>query len=157
MIKFKNAKGFENKDIKLPIRKTTGSAGYDFYSNETITVPSLLNGINSHSVHGDFSGIKPTMVSTGVTADFPSDTLLLIYNRSSNPIKRGLVLANGTGVIDSDYSPKEIMGMFYNFSDHDYTIHKGDRIMQGVFQKFLLVDDDHATGKRNGGFGSTGD
>ena len=84
MIKFKNAKGFENKDIKLPIRKTTGSAGYDFYSNETITVPSLLNGINSHSVHGDFSGIKPTMVSTGVTADFPSDTLLLIYNRSCN-------------------------------------------------------------------------
>ena len=157
MIKFKNAKGFENKDIKLPIRKTTGSAGYDFYSNETITVPSLLNGINFHSVHGDFSGIKPTMVSTGVTADFPSDTLLLIYNRSSNPIKRGLVLANGTGVIDSDYSPKEIMGMFYNFSNHDYVIHKGDRIMQGVFQKFLLTDNDHATGKRTGGFGSTGD
>ena len=149
MIKFKNAKGFENKDIKLPIRKTTGSAGYDFYSNETITIPYL--------VHGDFSGMKPTMVSTGVTADFPSDTILLIYNRSSNPIKRGLVIANGTGVIDSDYSPKEIMGMFYNFSDHDYIIHKGDRIMQGVFQKFLLVDDDHATGKRNGGFGSTGD
>ena len=39
MIKFKNAKGFENKDIKLPVRKTTGSAGYDFYSNETITIP----------------------------------------------------------------------------------------------------------------------
>ena len=38
MIKFKNAKGFENKDIKLPIRKTTGSAGYDFYSNETIKI-----------------------------------------------------------------------------------------------------------------------
>ena len=160
MIKFKNAKGFENKDIKLPIRKTTGSAGYDFYSNETITIPcilSILDGVIPHLVHGDFSGITPTMVSTGVTADFPSDTILLIYNRSSNPIKRGLVLANGTGVIDSDYSPKEIMGMFYNFSDHDYTIHKGDRIMQGVFQKFLLVDDDHATGKRNGGFGSTGD
>ena len=149
MIKFKNAKGFENKDIKLPIRKTTGSAGYDFYSNETITIPYL--------VHGDFSGMKPIMVSTGVTADFPSDTILLIYNRSSNPIKRGLVLANGTGVIDSDYSPKQIMGMFYNFSNHDYVIHKGDRIMQGVFQKFLLVNDDHATGKRTGGFGSTGD
>ena len=157
MIKFKNAKGFENKDIKLPIRKTTGSAGYDFYSNETITIPSILNEINSYSVRGVFSGIKPTMVSTGVTADFPNDTILLIYNRSSNPIKRGLVLANGTGVIDSDYSPKQIMGMFYNFSNHDYIIHKGDRIMQGVFQKFLLVDDDHATGKRTGGFGSTGD
>ena len=150
-------KGLKNKDIKLPVRETTGSAGYDFYSNETITIPSILNETNSYSVHGDFSGIKPTMVSTGVTADFPSDTMLLIYNRSSNPIKRGLVLANGTGVIDSDYFPKEIMGMFYNFSNHDYIIHKGDRIMQGVFQKFLLVDDDHATGKRTGGFGSTGD
>ena len=157
MIKFKNAKEFKNKDIKLPVRETTGSAGYDFYSNETITIPSILNEINSYSVRGVFSGIKPTMVSTGVTADFPSDTILLIYNRSSNPIKRGLVLANGTGVIDSDYFPKEIMGMFYNFSNHDYIIHKGDRIMQGVFQKFLLVDDDHATGKRTGGFGSTGD
>lgn len=157
MIKFKNAKGFKNKDIKLPVRETTGSAGYDFYSNETITIPSILNEINSYSVRGVFNGIKPIMVSTGVTADFPSDTILLIYNRSSNPIKRGLVLANGTGVIDSDYFPKEIMGMFYNFSNHDYIIHKGDRIMQGVFQKFLLVDDDHATGKRTGGFGSTGD
>ena len=160
MIKFKKASGFEDQDIKLPVRKTTGSAGYDFYSNETITIPcilSILSDVIPHLVYGDFSGIKPTMVSTGVTADFPSDTILLIYNRSSNPIKRGLVLANGTRVIDSDYSPKEIMGMFYNFSDHDYTIHKGDRIMQGVFQNFLLVDDDHAMGKRNGGFGSTGD
>lgn len=157
MIKFKNAKGFENKDIKLPIRKTTGSAGYDFYSNETITIPCIFDDFLLHLRNYDFNGIKPIMVSTGVTADFPSDTILLIYNRSSNPIKRGLVLANGTGVIDSDYSPKEIMGMFYNFSDHDYVIHKGDRIMQGVFQKFLLVDDDHATGKRTGGFGSTGD
>lgn len=145
MIKFKKASGFEDQDIKLPIRKTTGSAGYDFYSNETITVPSILNVV------------KPTMVSTGVTADFPSDTILLIYNRSSNPIKRGLVLANGTGVIDSDYSPKEIMGIFYNFSNYDYTIHKGDRIMQAVFQKFLVTDNDHAAGKRTGGFGSTGD
>lgn len=145
MIKFKKASGFEDQDIKLPIRKTTGSSGYDFYSNETITVPSILNVV------------KPTMVSTGVTADFPNDTVLLIYNRSSNPIKRGLVLANGTGVIDSDYSPKEIMGIFYNFSNYDYTIHKGDRIMQAVFQKFLVTDNDHATGKRTGGFGSTGD
>ena len=138
MIKFKEASGFEGQNIKLPVRKTTGSAGYDFYSNETITIPSILNGINHHSVHGYFNGIEPTMVSTGVTADFPSDTILLIYNRSSNPIKKGLVLANGTGVIDSDYSPKEIMGMFYNFSNYDYVIHKGDRIMQGVFQKLML-------------------
>ena len=157
MIKFKNATGFKSKDIKLPIRETTGSAGYDFCSNETITVPSILDETNSYSVHGDFSGIKPTMVSTGVTADFPSDIVLLLYNRSSNPVKRGLVLSNGVGVVDSDYSPKQIMGMFYNFSNHDYVIHKGDRIMQGIFQKFLLADDDKATGKRNGGFGSTGD
>lgn len=156
MIKFKNAKGFENKDIKLPVRETTGSAGYDFYSIETITIPSI-GYCNHKRMYLNFDGIKPTMVSTGVTADFPGDTILLIYNRSSNPIKRGLVLANGTGVIDSDYSPKEIMGMFYNFSNHAYTIHKGDRIMQGIFQNLLLTDNDHATGKRTGGFGSTGD
>lgn len=157
MIKFKNATGFKSKDIKLPIRETTGSAGYDFYSNETIEIPSIGYFNNDGKYILNFRGIKPTLISTGVTADFPSDVVLLLYNRSSNPIKRGLVLSNGVGVVDSDYSPKEIMGAFYNFSEDAYVIHKGDRIMQGIFQNFLLTDNDHATGKRTGGFGSTGD
>ncbi|WP_333583183.1 hypothetical protein [Lactobacillus acetotolerans] len=156
MIKFKNATGFENKDIKLPVRSTGDSNGYDFFANEDVIVPSFPNRVK-RSVGDIGQTLKPTFVSTGVTAIFPKDVILLILNRSSNPIKRGLVMANSVGDVDSGYYPKEIKGEFYNFSGKDYVIHKGDRIMQGIFQNFLLTDNDHATGKRKGGFGSTGD
>ena len=72
----------------------------------------------------------------------------------------GLVLSNGVGCIESDYfdnesNEGEIMFGFYNFFPYDVEIKKGDRIGQGVFQKFLTVDNDNATGERTGGFGST--
>ena len=144
------AKGFEDQDIKLPVRSSKDSNGYDFYANETIRVPSYPK----ESIANQF--VKPIMVSTGVTAQFPDDVALLILDRSSNPIKRGLSLANSVGDIDSGYFPSEIKGMFYNFGDQDYIIHKSDRIMQGIFVPFLLTSDDQAKGKRDGGFGSTG-
>jgi dUTP pyrophosphatase len=151
MIKFEKAKGFENQDIKLPVRSSKDSNGYDFYANETVVVPSYPK--YTIIAHGS---VKPVMVSTGVTAQFPDDVALLILDRSSNPIKRGLSLANSVGDIDSGYFPMEIKGMFYNFSDQYYVINKGDRIMQGIFVPFLLTSDDQAKGKRDGGFGSTG-
>lgn len=165
MIKFEKAKGFGNRDVQLPIRATKDSNGYDFVSNEDIVIPSFLDAIKTNELINngsqpalkDIKGLKPVLVSTGVTATFPKDVVLLILNRSSNPIKRGLVLSNSVGDIDSGYYPNEIKGMFYNFSNHDYVIHKGDKIMQGIFQQFLLTDNDQADGKRNGGFGSTGD
>ena len=48
------------------------------------------------------------------------------------------------------------MFAFFNCSDHDVVIKKGDAIGQVVFTKYLIVDNDNATGVRTGGFGSTG-
>ena len=145
---FEIAKGFENKGINLPKRTTKYSAGYDVESAEDVIVPSFKKGM------------KPTLVKTGIKAYMPSDEYLMLCNRSSNPGKKGLVLANSVGIVDSDYygnpdNDGHIMFAFYNIKDEDINIKKGEAIGQGIFQKFLITDNDVTTGKRTGGFGST--
>lgn len=147
--KFEVIEAFKDKDIHLPYRSTAKSAGYDFEAAEDTTILPIAE-----------AG-KPTLVATGIKADMPSDEYLLIANRSSNPIKRTLVLANGIGVVDADYynnpsNEGHIMLQFINYSSEPVVIKKGDKIGQGIFTKFGLVDNDHATGKRLGGHGSTG-
>ena len=88
------------------------------------------------------------------------DEVLMLYNRSSNPKKKGLILANSVGVVDKDYYGNEdndghIMFAFYNIKEEDITIKKGEAIGQAVFQKYFVTDDDNAQGDRTGGFGST--
>lgn len=104
---------------------------------------------------------KPVLVPTGVKAYMGEEEVLILANRSSNPLKQNLVLSNGIGVIDSDYYGNEdndghIMGQFINFGAKTVLIKKGERIFQGMFQPFLLADNDVAGGKRVGGHGSTG-
>lgn len=145
---FEIAKGFENSEINLPVRKTKYSAGYDFEAVEDCTVPPYKKGD------------KPTLVKTGIKAYMEDDEMLLLYNRSSNPGKKGLVLANGVGVVDKDYygnpdNDGAIMFSFFNIRDEELNIKKGDVIGQGIFQKYFVTDDDFASGERVGGFGST--
>ena len=145
---FEVAKGFEDKDITLPVRKTKFSAGYDVAAAEDCVIPSYKRGD------------KPTLVKTGVKAYMADDEMLLLYNRSSNPGKKGLVLANGVGVVDKDYygnpdNDGHIMFAFFNMKEEDIEIKKGDAIGQAIFQKYLVTDDDVAEGERVGGFGST--
>ena len=145
---FEIAKGFEKKEISLPVRKTKYSAGYDIEAAEDCIVPAFKRGQ------------KPTLVKTGLKAYMQDDEVLLLYNRSSNPGKRGLILANSVGVIDKDYYENEdndghIMFAFYNIKDEDVEIKKGDAVGQAIFQKYLVIDNDIADGVRNGGFGST--
>ena len=145
---FEIAKGFENQGINIPTRKTKSSAGYDIEAAEDTIIPSFK------------PGMKPTLVKTGIKSYFPEDEYLMLANRSSNPGKRGLVLANSIGVIDADYygnplNDGHIMFAFYNFFDQDVEIKKGDSIGQAIFQKYLTVDNDNAEGERVGGFGST--
>ena len=88
------------------------------------------------------------------------DEFLALYNRSSNPKKKGLILANSVGIIDKDYyenpdNDGHIMFAFYNIKEEDVVIKKGEAIGQGIFQKFFAVDNDGAEGERVGGFGST--
>lgn len=144
---FEIAKGWEDKGINLPRRSTAHAAGYDIEAAEDITVPVFT------------LGQKPTMIPTGLKAYCQPDECYLIFNRSSGASK-GIITANGVGVIDADfYNNATNDGHFsilvFNALDHPLKIKKGDRIAQVVFQKFLTVDNDDASGTRIGGFGST--
>ena len=145
---FEVAKGFENESINLPERKTKYSAGYDVEAAEDCVIPAFK------------LGQAPTLVKTGLKAYMPEDEYLMLCNRSSNPKKKGLVMANSIGIIDSDYyenpdNDGHFMFAFFNIKAEDIEIKKGDVIGQAIFQKYLTVDNDKAEGERVGGFGST--
>ena len=88
---FEIAKGFENKGINLPERKTRCSAAYDIEAAEDVVVPSFKKGM------------KATLVSTGLKAYMQEDEVLYLYAKSSGFGKKGIMLSNAVGVIDGDY------------------------------------------------------
>ena len=145
---FEIAKGWEDKNINLPKRSTKYAAGYDVEAAEDTIIPAFK------------PGEKPTLIPTGLKAYMQDDEMLCLYNRSSNPKKKGLVLANSVGIVDKDYygnadNDGHIMYAMWNFKNEDVKIEKGERIGQAIFQKYLIADDDNAEGERKGGFGST--
>ena len=145
---FEIAKGFENEGVNMPERKTKFSAGYDIEAVEDCTIPAFK------------PGQKPTLVKTGLKAYMQDDEYLMLCNRSSNPFKKGLVLANSVGIVDADYynnpdNDGAFMYAFYNMFDKDVEIKKGDVIGQAIFKKYEVLDGDVAEGERVGGFGST--
>ena len=130
-------------DAVIPTRATKGSAGYDFTVAEDTYCPQY----------------KVTYVPTGIKMQIDDGFELRLSIRSSSPKKYGVMLANGIGVIDSDYynnpdNEGHIMFAIWPFGG-DVTFKKGDRIGQGVIERYYLTDDDVAEGVRNGGFGST--
>ncbi len=144
---FEIAKGYEDKDIHLPVRKTKNSAGYDVEAAEDVVIPPFK------------FGMKPTLIPTGLKAYCQEDEFYMLVNRSSGP-KKGFIMANSIGIIDADYYGNETNDghfyfQYYNFKDEDLVIKKGDVIGQVIFQKYLTVDNDSADGVRTGGFGST--
>lgn len=144
---FEIAKGWEDKDIHLPIRKTKNSAAYDIEAAEDIIIPVFE------------PGIKPTLIPTGIKAYCSEDEWILLANRSSGP-KKGFIMANSIGIVDSDYYNNEsndghIYFQCYNCSNHPIEIKKGDAICQAIFMKYLKADEDVSIGIRTGGFGST--
>lgn len=138
-------------NAQIPRYSTPYSAGCDFFCAEDTVVPSI------------HKSRKPTLVHTGIKADMQPDVCLKLYNRSSNP-KRGLVLANGVGIIDADYYENEsndgdIMFAFFNITDEDIVIKEGERIGQGIFEAFFMPEEGEirvGSDTRSGGFGSTG-
>lgn len=168
---FEAVKRFEGKEIVLPQRSTEHSAGYDFFLPEEITIPSnwmfrdeILNPGKDDELKEIFPDtifkVQPFLIKTGIKAYMLEDEVLELYMRSSNPSKLGIICANSVGIIDSDYysNPEndgEIGFLVYNMTQADLTIPEGYKIGQGIFKKFLKVDDDCASGKRVGGYGST--
>lgn len=144
MRKFEICEGYENK-ATLPKRSTKYSAGYDFYTANNSPI--------------EIGAGETVTIPTGIKAYMNSDEVLLIHVRSSVGIKRGLVLTNATGVIDSDYvnsaNGGNIIIALYNNSGYTQTIQPKERIAQGIFMKYLTTDDDNASGERKGGIGST--
>lgn len=136
---------YEDKDIHLPTRKTTESAGYDLECAEAVT----------------FAPGELKLIPTGIKAFMAYDEYLAIHIRSSMAIKRRLALVNSTGIIDSDYYNNEdneghIMIAVLNYGNEAVHLEKGERVAQGIFSKYLITNDDDATGVRTGGIGSTG-
>ncbi len=133
-------------EIKLPVRADDGSAGYDFYSPVSVEV---------------LPGEKST-IWTDVKAYMGRDEVLKIYPRSSMGIKFGISLANSTGIIDSSYynnpdNDGNIGICIKNNSTEIYSVSKGDRIGQGIFQKYLVADQDITLSeKRLSGVGHSG-
>lgn len=127
---------------------TTGSAGLDLRAciSEAIT---LAPG-------------QVALISSGMRVWLQNDNLVgLVFPRSSLGTKRGLVLANGTGVIDADYQGELLVPM-KNTSNEVQTIEPMERIAQLVVTPVIrpeiqvVSDFDSNTARGTGGFGSTG-
>ncbi len=142
--RFKVVESFKNMGINLPTRKTKYSAGYDFEAGETAHI-----GPN-----------EIVLISTGIKAYMEYDEVLVLHIRSSLAVKKRLILANGTGIIDADYVDNKnneghIQLAVWNTGEEIISIKKGEAIAQGIFLKYLLTCDDAAEKNRIGGFGST--
>jgi len=131
--------------VSLPAYGTGESAGFDLAAAHDLTIPP-----------GQIA-----LVRTGLVIEVPSGYFLGIFARSSTPLKRGLLVANGVGVIDPDYSGPndEVMIQVLNITDRDIRIARGDRLAQGIVLPAPRVTWDEVTEIREvtrGGFGATG-
>lgn len=131
--------------IKLPLRATSGSAGYDFFAPVDFT---LEPG-------------KTTKIPTGIRSQIADGWVLQIYPRSGLGFKFRLQLNNTVGIIDSDYFNSDNEGHIFikitNDSNEGKTVsvEAGKGFAQGIFMPFGITEDDDVDAVRNGGFGST--
>lgn len=136
---------YPNVDIQIPQRGTMHSAGYDIFTPTKIVIPPY--------------GISKA-IQTDIKAYMLDDEVLEIYPRSSLGFKKGLMLINTVGIIDSDYysnssNDGNIGFKLKNLTDKEVVIEAGEKIMQGIFKKYLKIDDDNVNEERIGGVGST--
>ena len=131
--------------VSLPAYGTSEAAGFDLASaHDVIVGPRQI-----------------ALIRTGLVIEVPAGHFLGIFARSSTPLKRGLIVANGVGVVDPDYSgpTDEIMIQVWNITDADVTVRKGDRLAQGIVLPSPRVTWEEVQEVREvarGGFGATG-
>jgi dUTP pyrophosphatase len=131
--------------VPLPSYGTDEAAGFDLAAAHDITIaPRTI-----------------ALVRTGLVIEVPSGHFLAILARSSTPLKRGLMVANGVGVIDPDYSgpSDEVMIQVLNVTDRDVTMSRGNRLAQGIVLPAPRVAWQEVQEIREvtrGGFGATG-
>lgn len=133
-------------DIQTPVRADPRSAGYDFFAPTDIMLLPM----------------QKTIIFTDVKAYMPEDEYVAIHIRSSLGIKQGIMLSNGTGIIDSSYYENQgndgnIGIAVVNSSGKGVQLRAGDRIAQGIFCKYFIADNDEVLSEtRVGGTGSSG-
>lgn len=131
--------------VGLPQRATSRAAGFDLAAAVDIEIPP-------RSVR---------LVGTGLVIGVPDGYFLGVFARSSTPLRRGLMVANGVGVVDADYcGPEdEVKIQLLNFTDAPVQISRGDRLAQGIVLPSPRVEWEEVTdvtAPTRGGFGSTG-
>jgi dUTP pyrophosphatase len=131
--------------VPLPAYGTAESAGFDLAASQDVTIPPR----------------QIVLVRTGLVIEVPAGHFLAIVARSSTPLKRGLLVANGVGVIDPDYSgpTDEVRIQLLNVTDAPVAVQRGDRLAQGIVLPAPRVTWEEVDGLREavrGGFGTTG-
>ena len=137
------------ENIKLPKRATKGSAGYDFFAPFDLKFPVGME----------------VRFPTGIRVLMETDDVLKLFPRSGFGFKYRFQLNNTIGVIDSDYYYSDNEGHMFakmicdsrRLDVTEMTVKSGEAYMQGIFEKYLVTDDDDTDGVRNGGLGSTTD
>jgi len=131
-------------DVPLPSYQTAEAAGFDLAAREDVRVPPG----------------EVRLVATGLVIEVPHGFFLGIFARSSTPLKRGLMVANGVGVVDPDYAgpEDEIKVQVVNFTRQEVVVRRGDRIAQGIFIPCVRAQwlEGETRASSRGGFGSTG-
>jgi dUTP pyrophosphatase len=134
--------------VPLPVFASTGAAGFDLAAAEDLIVRPQ----------------EVALVRTGLVIEAPPGHFLGIFARSSTPLKRGLIVANGVGVVDPDYSgpADEVKIQVLNVTGADVHVRRGDRLAQGIVLQAPRVVWDEVPASElgttsRGGFGATGD
>jgi dUTP pyrophosphatase len=132
-------------NVPLPSYGTHESAAFDLAAAHDVTVPPQ----------------SIALVRTGLVIEVPHGHFLAIFARSSTPLKRGLMVANGVGVIDPDYCgpADEVMIQVLNVTPNDVFVKRGDRLAQGIVlpaERVTWTEVEAIRSTTRGGFGATG-
>ena len=133
-----------DKELPLPKRQTDGAAAFDLTAREEVAIEPGKVGY----------------VFVNIAVETPTEHFLMVAARSSTH-KKGLMMANGVGIIDPDYSGNEdeLKVAYFNFTGEPVIVEKGERIAQGTFIKIThpeWEEVDEMPNKTRGGFGTTG-
>lgn len=134
-----------DKSLELPEYKTKGAVGFDLTAREEMVIKPF----------------EITLIPLNIIVKVPKGYGLFLFSRSSTPGKKGLMVANGVGVIDQDYNGEEdeLKLAVLNFTKKNVVVEKGERICQAIIAKVLVPKFNEVkkmSNKSRGGFGTTG-
>lgn len=135
-----------DKELPLPKYETGGSVFFDLRAREKVIVPPR----------------EIRLIPLNIVVETPPGYMLVVSPRSSTPLKKGLMIPQGIGVVDQDYCGEEdeVALPLYNFTEKEVIVEKGDRIIQAGFvrvDKAEWIEVEKMERLTRGGFGSTGE